>query len=230
MNSALPKIVVKTRKNSLVANPFVYIFNPFVGSHNPQNIPLICKKRPYTPNRIDTRQILGFTLIELLVTMAVATILITVAIPNFRVFVQNSRITAQTNDLISDISYARSEAIKSGATATLCSSTAGFACDGGGNWTNGRLVWVDLNGNGVLDPGEARRFREQLAGANTLNVNVAAADPLTFSSRGAQTGAVAGQTITFNVCDDRGVVNGRDVIINPLGQTRASGPPATLCL
>lgn len=171
------------------------------------------------------QRIHGFTLVELVVAMAVAAILVTIAVPNLRVFVQNSRIGTQTNDLISDISLARSEAIKSGATATVCSSTAGLACDGGGNWTNGRLVWTDTNGNGVLDAGEMRRFREQAAGANTLNVDVAAADPLTFSNRGAPTGVLAGLTITFRVCDVRGATYGRTIVVNPLGQTRASGPP-----
>jgi type IV fimbrial biogenesis protein FimT len=166
-------------------------------------------------------------LIELLVTIAVAAVLISLAVPSFRVFVQNSRIATQTNDLVTDISFARSEAIKSGATASLCTSAAGLACDGGGNWSAGRLVWVDTNGNNALDAGEVRRFREQLAGANTLNVTPAT-DPLTFNNRGTPTGGAAA-AITFSVCDDRGVADGRDVTVNPLGQTRASGPPATLC-
>lgn len=210
-----------------MANPFVCEYQPSVCSCNPINQPFVGKNIPNTRLHLVTRRIHGFTLVELVVAMAVAAILVTIAVPHLRVFVQNSRIGTQTNDLISDISLARSEAIKSGATATVCSSTVGLACDGGGNWTNGRLVWTDTNGNGVLDAGETRRFREQAAGANTLNVDVAA-DPLTFSNRGAPTGALAGQTITFRVCDDRGAANGRTIVINPLGQARASVPPA-LC-
>ena len=211
-----------------VFTPLVCKFIPSILSLDTPIVPSVCKNIPNRKIQAIHHSILGFTLIELVVTMAVAAILITLAIPSFRVFVQNSRIGTQTNDLISDISLARSEAVKSGATATVCTSTVGLSCNGGGNWSNGRLVWTDTNGNGVLDAGETRRFREQLAGANTLNVDVAA-DPLTFSSRGAQTGVVGGITITFRLCDDRGATNGRNVTINPLGQTRASGPPIALC-
>lgn len=167
----------------------------------------------------------GFTLVELIVTIAVAAILVTVAVPSFRVFVQNSRISTQTNDLISDISLARSEAIKSGANASLCTSTVGTSCDGGGSWTIGRLAWTDTNNNNALDAGEIRRFRELATGGNTLYISVAT-DPLTFTNRGAPSG---GGALIFSVCDSRGNTFGRDVTINPLGQARASGPPATLC-
>lgn len=167
----------------------------------------------------------GFTLVELIVTIAVAAILVTVAVPSFRVFVQNSRISTQTNDLISDISLARSEAIKSGANASLCTSTVGTSCDGGGSWTIGRLAWTDTNNNNALDAGEIRRFRELATGGNALYISVAT-DPLTFTNRGAPSG---GGALIFSVCDSRGNAFGRDVTINPLGQARASGPPATLC-
>lgn len=227
MNNALPETGAKLRKNRFMANPSVCEYQPSVCSRNPINIPFIGRNIPIRRFKLIMRRIHGFTLVELIVAMAVAVILVSIAVPNLRVFVQNSRIGTQTNDLISDISLARSEAIKSGSTATLCSSTAGLACDGGGNWTIGRLVWTDTNGNGTLDAGETRRFREQAAGANTLNVDVAA-DPLTFSNRGAPTGALAGQPITFRVCDDRGAAYGRTIVINPLGQARASVPPA-LC-
>lgn len=42
----------------------------------------------------------GFTLIELLVTLAVAAILLTVAVPNFQMFVVNNRMASQANDII----------------------------------------------------------------------------------------------------------------------------------
>lgn len=228
MNNALPETVAKLRKNRFMANPSVCEYQPSVCSRNSINIPFIGRNIPIRRFKLIMRRIHGFTLVELVVAMAVAAILVTIAVPHLRVFVQNSRIGTQTNDLISDISLARSEAIKSGATATVCSSTVGLACDGGGNWTIGRLVWTDTNGNGALDAGETRRFREQAAGANTVNVDFAAADPLTFNNRGAPTGAAGGQTITFRVCDDRGAANGRTIVINPLGQARASVPPA-LC-
>lgn len=189
------------------------------------NMPLVGKKMPSIIFKRPNFHFDGFTLVELIVTIAVAAILVTVAVPSFRVFVQNSRISTQTNDLISDISLARSEAIKSGANASLCTSTVGTSCDGGGSWTIGRLAWTDTNNNNALDAGEIRRFRELATGGNALYISVAT-DPLTFTNRGAPSG---GGALIFSVCDSRGNAFGRDVTINPLGQARASGPPATLC-
>lgn len=225
MNTFHQNPVTLYRKRHEYIGPFVNKIIPPVDSVNSQVIPLVCKITPSIRiNRFYSNSV-GFTLVELVVTIAVAAILVTVAVPNLRVVVQNSRISTQTNDLISDISLARSEAIKSGANASLCTSTVGISCDGGGSWTVGRLVWTDTNNNNALDAGETRRFRELATGGNALYISVAT-DPLTFTSRGAPSG---GGALTFSVCDSRGNAFGRDVTINPLGQTRASGPPATLC-
>lgn len=219
-------IVTEYKKMRLCVIPLVCKKEPFVYLSNLPILPLVSKKIPFGIFCRFKSDHFGFTLVELIVTIAVAAILVTVAVPNFRVFVQNSRISTQTNDLISDISLARSEAIKSGANASLCTSTVGTSCDGAGNWTTGRLVWTDTNNNNVLDAGEIRRFRELASGGNALYISVAT-DPLTFTNRGAPAGG--GASLTFSVCDSRGNTSGRDVTINPLGQTRASGPPATLC-
>lgn len=53
----------------------------------------------------------GFTLLELLVTMAVATVLITIAMPGFNMLTASNRQTAIYNDILSAFRLARSEAI-----------------------------------------------------------------------------------------------------------------------
>jgi len=56
----------------------------------------------------------GFTLLELMVTIAVLAILATVGVPSFRDLIQNNRVTTQTNELVSALSFARTEAVKRG--------------------------------------------------------------------------------------------------------------------
>ncbi len=58
----------------------------------------------------------GFTLFELIVTIAVAAIIVSVGIPGFTSFVQNNRAVTHTNDLVTALNLARSE-------ATWCRST-----------------------------------------------------------------------------------------------------------
>ncbi len=93
----------------------------------------------------------GFTLIELMVTLAVAAILLTVGVPSFRATVENNRLTTAANELVSALNLARSEAIKRGVRVTVCKSADGATCTTSGDWEQGWIVFVDLNGDGIFD-------------------------------------------------------------------------------
>lgn len=100
----------------------------------------------------------GFTLIELMVTLAVAAILLTVAVPSFWAIIQDNRLTAQTNDFVTDLHLARTEAITRGRRVTMCrcasnssgqcpESSGQFTCDtaSGKNWDQGWVIFVDAD-------------------------------------------------------------------------------------
>lgn len=69
----------------------------------------------------------GFTLIELLVTLVVSAILLALALPSFREFVQLERGKTASYDLTSSLIFARSEAIKRNNDVTLTAGTNGWA-------------------------------------------------------------------------------------------------------
>ena len=69
-----------------------------------------------------THQQSGFTLTELMITIAIGAILAAVAIPNFSGYVGNSRIVAQTNEIIGTVNRARSEAMKRNELVIVCPS------------------------------------------------------------------------------------------------------------
>lgn len=186
---------------------------PFIFSTNSQTIPLVGKNRPNVVFRLFEKETNGFTLIELLVTIAVASILITVAVPSFRTLLQNNRMTTHVNELLSDVNFARSEAIKRRSNITICSSTTGTSCTGG-NWRDGRLI---MDASAVV-----LRVRGPFeASTDTLTTT---SDPLIFDRSGAIPLATS-----FTFCDSRGASYGKLLNLNAIGQPtvdRAAPPGA----
>lgn len=83
----------------------------------------------------------AFTLIELLVTLSVMSILIAVAVPNFRDQIKNNRSDALAEGFLAEINRARSEAIRRPALVSMCPSLDGVTC--GGTWKDGFITFVD---------------------------------------------------------------------------------------
>lgn len=97
----------------------------------------------------------GFTLIEMMITIAIATILVLIAVPNLMTFVNENRITTQTNELITDLSVARGEAVRRGVRVAICIRNAdASACDVGGVWATGWIMFTDNDADGAVDTGE----------------------------------------------------------------------------
>jgi type IV fimbrial biogenesis protein FimT len=84
----------------------------------------------------------GFTLIELMITIALIAVLSTIAAPSMRDLVKNARMTALANDFITDLSIARSEAVKRGVRMAICTSSNGTSCTNTG-WNQGWIVFTD---------------------------------------------------------------------------------------
>ncbi len=160
----------------------------------------------------------GFTLIELLVTLSVASILLTVAVPSYQTFIQDSRLITQSNSLHSALMLAKSEAVKRSGSATICSSTDGATCNGGGNWSNGWIVFADNDGDGIVDAGEQIiQVGMALVGGNTLSSGGGAnAQRVTFAA----SGFAIGFNKTFSLCDSRGAAMSKRLILNNQGRLR----------
>lgn len=91
----------------------------------------------------------GFTLLELMVGITVLGILLGLGVPAFNEIIRNNRVAAQTNELITALSLARSEASKRGMPVSICASNStqnGCADDDEDNWGNGWFVFSDRTG------------------------------------------------------------------------------------
>ena len=96
----------------------------------------------------------GVTLIELLVVMAIIGVLLSIGVPSYRSFSNNSRISGAINALLGDLQFTRAEANKRGSFVTACASVSGSTCSASTRWDTGWIVFVDNNNNGAVDAGE----------------------------------------------------------------------------
>ncbi|WP_052700531.1 GspH/FimT family pseudopilin [Methylocucumis oryzae] len=171
----------------------------------------------------------GFTLIELLMTLAIASVVAAIGLPSLTEMYNKNRLTAYTNQLVSDLNLARSEAVKRGLPVALRNFT------GGGVWEDGWIVFADVSRNGVnanvfnddgdeilCEPQEDCVLRKTdalpqgfILGANSKYTNFVRYDPDGTSNTNG----------TFAVCDNQdgsGQLSYKSklIIINTMGRIR----------
>ena len=114
----------------------------------------------------------GFTLVELMITLAIAAIVMSIAVPSFNTTIQNSRITTQTNEMVSAINLARMEAIHRGTTVSLCASSDQSSCSGSNDWSVGWIVYEDSVSAGTTTTvSEVIRVWSALKGSPSLTAS-----------------------------------------------------------
>lgn len=154
------------------------------------------------------RYVSGFTLLELMVTVAVASVLLTVAVPSFNQMILNSRLTAQANDVVAALNFARSEAIKRNTSVSFCRvdpARPTVCAAQAGNWQN----WIITPGGGnVVRSGVVNTFSGGISVQSTLT-----GDQVVFGSEGlARTGGAIVANQRVSVCSQR-ARSGRRVVL-----------------
>lgn len=161
----------------------------------------------------------GFTLIELIVTVAIAAIVLGIGLPMMSSFARDTRMASRTNELVTALNYARTEAVERGEFVSLCPSSDEASCTGNTDWTVGWIVWEDEvgAGDGDVDGGETILRIGESSTNMTIDTNVSS---ITYESGGSLNG---GAGVTFELTPDQ--CDGddkREIDINLSGRPRAS--------
>lgn len=96
----------------------------------------------------------GVSLIELLVVCLTIGILVQLAIPSFQVLSDRTKRNATTRLLITDLNWARTEALANSTRLYLCPGQNSDRCRSNTDWSQGWSVFSDQNYNGQLEPSE----------------------------------------------------------------------------
>lgn len=175
----------------------------------------------------------GFTLIELLIFVLVAAILLGLAVPSFVTLTKNKRVTTNTNEFVSTLALARSEALKRVARVTVCKSANGTSCTTSGGWEQGWIVFNDLDNDAAVDGGSETvlKYVSALSTGTTLRGTSNVANYISYVS-GGQTKLI---NLTFQsgsiiLCDDRGAgPHARNINLAVTGRTRIETTDPTNC-
>lgn len=165
------------------------------------------------------RAMRGFNLIELMIVIAIAAIGLSLALPSFTDAMARNRIASTSNEFIAAVMYARSEALQRNTTTGFCASADKIVC--GGNWSDGWIVWADIDRNGVLNPGEVLRqgLVSEKDSLTSVSTNAIEFGPRGFPNVGVTPGNDALFVLEPEDCD-AGKRLRRELTVSATGQIR----------
>jgi len=175
----------------------------------------------------------GFTLIELMVGVAIMAILLMVGVPSFQSAVASSRLSTSTNDVVSALALARTEAIRRGTRVTVCKSANATGCTTAGNWAQGWIIFIDTtrsSADAAVDSGEVILSSHAAAPGNIVMAGSSGVpDFVSFASDGqAKLMNGASQAGTLRVCSTAAALadarRARDIAITASGRVSTTTP------
>ena len=162
----------------------------------------------------------GLLLIDLLLTLALVSLLLSIAVPTFTGLLLDARMTSSINSLVHAIHLGKQSAGTRLSDIALCKSANGRTCAHERHWQDG---WALFENRDRDHPPAIDLHEPILAIGGSFVSGTIAANREYFIFRPFNIRSTNG-TLTF--CDRRGVDAARALIISPTGRPRtaASGP------
>ena len=164
---------------------------------------------------------LGFTATELMVALAVASVLMTLAVPGFAALARSAGLSSAANELLTALHIARASAVLRGAPVAVCLTADDRTCVAvPDSAATGWLVFVPDGSAAVSRPAAVGEVLSRFRLPDRLTVS-ASRPTVTFWP---VTRAAA--TSTFDLCDLAGA--GRSIVVSQTGRPRVA-TEATSC-
>lgn len=188
----------------------------------------------------------GFSLVETMITIGISLILLSIAAPDFGAVIKKNRVKTATEDFVSAIAVARTEAIKRGTPVIMCrtgdpgTTPSSLTCrantpegttNSSKNWSQGWIMYAKSGGVG----GGGADYNYSSDGDPILVGDPAPGGvSITSDSDGNQWLAFFGDgtlnedsTTLYSICDSRGASEGRLVTIPLIGRPHVTKSPGS---
>lgn len=178
------------------------------------------------------RQASGMTFIELLTTISIAAILLALAVPAYDSMLRTNRFATLSNTILVHLHLARSEALRRSSRVALCKSANGLTCSSSGDWSQGWLVFHDVNNNAQVDTGEEiMQVHEAIPTNLNLTGNAPVANYISYASMGGAkyiSGAYQAGTLTLcRISTSSG--EARKIVVSSTGRPRVETTNVASC-
>jgi type IV fimbrial biogenesis protein FimT len=183
-----------------------------------------------------------------MITLFIVGILLTVGVPSLKAMMQGNQLVATSNELVSALHIARSEAIKLNKKVTICISSDGQDCLTNTNkWQKGWIIFIDANEDQDGTGANCKQLSD-ISSDCLLRVHSAVNDSkfsvtgtydstgsdiqfFTFTSRGLPKDNGASTSGALSVCsydDSNNVIGSRAVVLSLSGRVRVSDNSAVI--
>lgn len=131
----------------------------------------------------------GVTLVELLTVMVIVAILMTIGVPSYRYVTTANRVATESDALLGDLQYARSEAIREGQQVTVCVSKDSASCDTAGlppSWQEGWIIYSNPKNVAAVDTNDPllRADKGFSGNGDTFQSSINTVNAINFSGEG----------------------------------------------